>query len=124
MRDRVGLPYVLLDPAKVVAVVESQLPDYPVEFKADGGVCLPIAQHVIAFLVECRDRFGWHHWCPPLQSGVGNIANAVIAELPARRFSGCTSGPRCFRRACSADRIEGWWRSYDAACLPFPRPTP
>lgn len=81
VRDRVGLPYVLLDPAKVVAVVESQRPDYPVEFKADSGVCRQIAQHVIAFLVECRDRFGWNHWVPPLQSGVGNIANAVIAEL-------------------------------------------
>jgi len=86
VRDRVGLPYVLLDPAKVVAVVESQQPDYPVAFKADEGVCGQIAQHVIAFLVDCRDRLGWHHWVPPLQSGVGNIANAVMAELHRSPF--------------------------------------
>ncbi|HEY8377363.1 MAG TPA: acetyl-CoA hydrolase/transferase C-terminal domain-containing protein, partial [Nannocystis sp.] len=86
VRDRVGLPYVLLDPNKVVAVVESTTPDFPVEFRASDAVCEQIADHVIAFLVECRDRFGWHHWVPPLQSGVGNIANAVIAGLSRAPF--------------------------------------
>ncbi|MBL9104224.1 MAG: acetyl-CoA hydrolase [Myxococcales bacterium] len=87
VRDRVGAPYVRLDPARVVAVVESRRPDYPVGFAADERVCAQIARNVIAFLVECRDRLGWHHWCPPLQSGVGNIANAVIAELHHSPFS-------------------------------------
>ena len=89
VRDRVGAPYVRLDPGKVVAVVESRRPDFPVAFAADEAVCGRIAGHVIAFLVECQRRFGWHHWVPPLQSGVGNIANAVIAELhrsPFRRL--------------------------------------
>lgn len=84
--DRVGLPYVMLDPARVVAVVESQKPDYPVQFRATDPLCDRIAEHVIAFMVECRDRFGWHHWVPPLQSGVGNIANAVIAGLHRSPF--------------------------------------
>jgi acyl-CoA hydrolase len=87
VRDRVGTPYVQLDPARVVAVVESRRPDYPVAFAADEVVCGAIARNVIAFLVECRDRFGWHHWTPPLQSGVGNIANAVIAELHRSPFT-------------------------------------
>lgn len=86
VRDRVGLPYVPLDPERVVAVVESQRPDYPVPFR-DDPACARIAAHVIAFLVECRERFGWHHWVPPLQSGVGNIANAVIAELHRSPFT-------------------------------------
>lgn len=87
VRDRVGAPFVRLDPAKVVAVVESREPDFPVRFAADEAVCGAIARHVIGFLVDCRDRFGWHHWVPPLQSGVGNIANAVIAELHRSPFS-------------------------------------
>jgi len=87
VRDRVGRPYVQLDPDRVVAVVESRRPDYPVLFGADEVVCAAIARNVIAFLVECRDTFGWHHWVPPLQSGVGNIANAVIAELHRSPFS-------------------------------------
>jgi acyl-CoA hydrolase len=87
VRDRVGFPYVHVDPARVVAVVESQRPDFPVAFAADAAVCADIARNVIAFLVDCQGRFGWHHWCPPLQSGVGNIANAVIAELHRSPFS-------------------------------------
>ena len=87
VRDRVGLPYVPLDPARVVAVVESQRPDYPVAFTADEALCGQIARNVIAFLVECRDRFDWHHWVPPLQSGVGNIANAIVAELHRSPFT-------------------------------------
>ena len=89
VRDRVGLPFVPLDPARVAAVVESRRPDYSVAFAADAALCGRIAEHVIAFLVECRDRFGWQHWVPPLQSGVGNIANAVLAGLrrsPFRRL--------------------------------------
>lgn len=89
VRDRVGAPYVRLDPSKVVAVVESRRPDFPVAYAADEVICGGIAGHVIAFLVECQRRFEWHHWVPPLQSGVGNIANAIIGELhrsPFRRL--------------------------------------
>jgi acyl-CoA hydrolase len=84
--DRIGQPYVQLDPSRVVAVIESQQPDFPVPFRADEAICDRIADQVISFLVECRDRFGWHHWVPPLQSGVGNIANAVIAGLQRSPF--------------------------------------
>ena len=87
VRDRIGAPFVRLDPNKVVAVVESQQPDYPVLYHADEAVCTAIARHVIGFLVDCQDRFGWRHWVPPLQSGVGNIANAVIAELHRSPFA-------------------------------------
>jgi len=87
VRDRVGLPYVAVDPARVVAVVESQQPDYPTTFTADHVVCDRIADHVLAFLGECRARLGWHHWVPPLQSGVGNIANAVLAGLARSSFT-------------------------------------
>ena len=84
--DRVGAPHVVIDPARVIAVVESQQPDYPVQFRAGDPLCDRIAENVIAFMVECRDRFHWHHWVPPLQSGVGNIANAVIAGLDRSPF--------------------------------------
>ena len=86
VRDRVGLSHVVLDPNRVVAVIESQRPDFPVAFAADEDMCGRIARNVIAFLVECRDRLGWHHWVPPLQSGVGNIANAIVAELHRSPF--------------------------------------
>ena len=46
----------------------------------------PVGLECQEALVDCRDRFGWHHWVPPLQSGVGNIANAIIAELHRSPF--------------------------------------
>jgi acyl-CoA hydrolase len=87
VNDRVGLPYVSFDPAKVVAIVESTTPDYPVEFKPVATIHKQIAGHVIDFISECSDRFGWAHWTPPLQSGAGNIANAVIGELHRAPFT-------------------------------------
>jgi len=79
--DRVGTPYVRFDPKKVIAVVESRLPDYPVSFKDTTETDRDIARNVVAYLEKCRDHFGWGKRIPPLQSGVGNIANAVIGEL-------------------------------------------
>ncbi|MCA9657345.1 MAG: acetyl-CoA hydrolase [Myxococcales bacterium] len=85
--DRVGLPFVRFNPNKVVAVVASDRPDHSISFKPSDVTCKQIAGNVIAFLMECRQRFDWYDWTPPLQSGVGNIANAVIGELARSPFS-------------------------------------
>ncbi|AKT43630.1 acetyl-CoA hydrolase/transferase C-terminal domain-containing protein [Chondromyces crocatus] len=79
--DRVGTPYIPIDRSKVVAVVESNVPDYPVDFKETSEAERQIARHVVAYLARCREELGWGKRIPPLQSGVGNIANAVIGEL-------------------------------------------
>jgi len=79
--DRVGTPYVQFDASKVVAVVESTVPDYAVEFKAADETDRRIARNTLDFLVYCRDWLGWRKRLPPIQSGVGNIANAVVGEL-------------------------------------------
>jgi acyl-CoA hydrolase len=79
--DRVGTPYVDIDIKKVVAVIESKLPDYPVEFKATEEIDRKIAENVIDFLLHCREWFNWGKRLPPIQSGVGNVANAIVGEL-------------------------------------------
>jgi acetyl-CoA hydrolase len=79
--DRIGMPYVELDVDKVVAVVESQMPDFPVPFKPTTAIDRKIAQNVIDFLLYCRKWLGWKRRLPPIQSGVGNIANAIVGEL-------------------------------------------
>lgn len=81
VRDRIGTPYVEFDLRKVVAVVESRTPDHPVAFKAAGETDRRIASHVIDFLLQCRDQFNWGKRLPPIQSGVGNVANAIIGQL-------------------------------------------
>ncbi|NTX08710.1 MULTISPECIES: acetyl-CoA hydrolase/transferase C-terminal domain-containing protein [unclassified Myxococcus] len=86
VRDRIGNPYVEIDASKVVAVVESRTPDHPVPFKAANATDKRIAQNVVAFLMRCREQFQWGKRLPPIQSGVGNVANAIIGELYASPF--------------------------------------
>ncbi|NVJ13636.1 acetyl-CoA hydrolase/transferase C-terminal domain-containing protein [Myxococcus sp. AM010] len=81
VRDRIGNPYVEFDLRKVVAVVESRTPDHPVPFKAADDTAKRIAEHVIDFLMRCREQFQWGKRLPPIQSGVGNVANAIIGQL-------------------------------------------
>jgi acyl-CoA hydrolase len=81
VRDRVGTPYVEIDATKVVGVIESNLRDYPVDFKPTTSIEKRIAENVVDFLMAMRNRFGWRKRLPPIQSGVGNIANAVVGEL-------------------------------------------
>lgn len=79
--DRVGTPYVQIDLHKVVAVIESTIPDYPVPFKPTGSTDVKIGQQVMQFLYDCQRRFAWGERIPPIQSGVGNVANAIVGEL-------------------------------------------
>jgi acyl-CoA hydrolase len=79
--DRVGTPYVDIDKSKVVAIIESNQPDYPVSFKPTSETDRRIAQNVIEFLLYCHKTFNWGKRLPPIQSGVGNVANAIVGEL-------------------------------------------
>jgi acyl-CoA hydrolase len=81
VRDRVGTPYVEIDKSKVVAIVESDMPDYPVAFKPTQDTERKIAENVVDFLLYCRKFFNWGKRLPPIQSGVGNVANAIVGEL-------------------------------------------
>ncbi|MBA8826838.1 succinyl-CoA:acetate CoA-transferase [Saccharopolyspora lacisalsi] len=79
--DRIGVPHLECPPEKVVAVVETESPDRNTVFKEPDEVSRMIAGHVLDFLgSEVR-----HGRLPqdllPLQSGVGNVANAVLAGL-------------------------------------------
>jgi acyl-CoA hydrolase len=84
--DRVGTPYVEIDKSKVVALVESDKPDYPVSFRPTAAIDRKIAENVIEFLLYCRKTFNWEKRLPPIQSGVGNVANAIIGELYKSAF--------------------------------------
>src|SRR5512135_2003932 len=89
--DRVGSPYQKIDINKVVAVVETNCPDRNAAFKAPEEVHKKIAQHILDFL-DCEVKAGRLPKClTPLQSGVGNIANAVLVGLNEGHFQNMTS---------------------------------
>jgi succinyl-CoA:acetate CoA-transferase len=89
--DRIGVPYLRCDPEKVVAVVPTHAPDRSTPFKPGDGVSNEIAGHVLDFL-DHEVRYGrLPRTLLPLQSGVGNVANAVLAGLDQGSFRPLTA---------------------------------
>ena len=89
--QRIGEPYFRVDPAKVVAVVETNHPDRNSAFSAPDDTSLAIAGHLIEFLQHEVKAGRLPPELLPLQSGVGNIANAVLAGLNNGPFENLTA---------------------------------
>lgn len=79
--DRVGLPYVKVDPAKIVGVVRTNEPNDESAFAPLDDVTKAIGANVTKFLVGEMQAGRIPQGFLPLQSGVGNVANAVLAAL-------------------------------------------
>ncbi|ECJ2520283.1 TPA_asm: acetyl-CoA hydrolase/transferase family protein [Salmonella enterica subsp. salamae serovar 42:z:1,5] len=79
--DRVGHQYVQIDPHKIVAVVETNLPDAGNVLDNANPICQQIADNVVTFLLNEMAQGRIPAEFLPLQSGVGNINNAVMARL-------------------------------------------
>ena len=89
--QRIGEPYLLCDPAKVIAVVETNAPDRNSKFAAPDANSQAIAGHIIDFLQHEVAKGRLPKELLPLQSGVGNIANAVLAGLNTGPFDHLTA---------------------------------
>lgn len=79
--DRVGKQYVQIDPKKIIAVVDTELPDNVNTFGKVNPFCQQIADNVVTFLLDEMARGRIPPEFLPVQSGVGNINNAVMARL-------------------------------------------
>ena len=79
--DRIGEPFATVDPAKVVGVVETyQASTRPAPKEPDAG-SRAIAENLVGFFLEELAAGRLPAEFLPLQSGVGNIGNALIAGL-------------------------------------------
>ncbi|MCW2793578.1 MAG: propionyl-CoA--succinate CoA transferase [Nocardioides sp.] len=89
--QRIGDPYLRVDPAKVVAVVETDGPDRNTPLSAPDEDSRAMADLLVDFLRhEVRAGRMPPHLLP-LQSGVGNVANAVMAGLVDSEFEQLTA---------------------------------
>ncbi|KAM7454942.1 hypothetical protein BLSTO_04302, partial [Blastocystis sp. subtype 1] len=84
--DRIGSDLAYFDENKVVAVVESNLPDNGRGFSAVDEDSKKIAGHIMDFLANEVKQGRLPENLLPLQSGVGNIANAVVGGLATSQF--------------------------------------
>jgi len=85
--DRIGVPYFRCPPEKIVAVVRTDAPDRNDPFKAVDDTARQIAGHLLDFLGHEVQRGRLPNTLLPLQSGVGNVANAVLAGLDDGPFT-------------------------------------
>lgn len=90
--DRIGEPYLRCDPDKIIAIVETDDDDRNSPFSPPNEVSQRIAGHLLDFLDhEVRKGRLPDRTLLPIQSGVGNIANAVLLGLQESRFENMTA---------------------------------
>ncbi|KAB2639271.1 MAG: succinate CoA transferase [Verrucomicrobia bacterium] len=81
--DRIGTKRVWVDPKKIVGIVESHCQDEVKEFTPVTEITTRIGEHVAEFLAaELRNGHIPKAFLP-IQSGVGNVANAVLSAMGA-----------------------------------------
>ncbi len=79
--DRAGSPLLHIDPSKIIGVVETDAPEGVKAFSAPDDTTLQIGANVCHFLAEELHAGRIPSSFLPLQSGVGNVANAVLYGL-------------------------------------------
>jgi len=89
--DRIGQPTLRCDLDKVIAVVPTNAPDRNLPFTAPDESARAIAGHLIEFLKHEVKMGRLPDNLLPIQSGVGNIANAVLSGLNHGPFHDMTA---------------------------------
>ena len=78
---KVGMPYAVVDPRRIMGIIENDEPDRIQPFTPGDWRSRKIADHVLNFLLGEM----WAKRIPkeflPLQSGVGNVGNTVMGVL-------------------------------------------
>jgi succinyl-CoA:acetate CoA-transferase len=89
--DRIGSPYLKVDLDKVIAIVLTNSPDRNSAFKEADEGSAKIAGHILEFFDYEVKKGRMPENLLPLQSGVGNIANAVLYGLQVGKFENLTA---------------------------------
>lgn len=89
--DRIGDQYFQCPADKVIAVVETDAADRNSPFKAPDETSQKIAQHILDFFEREIELGRLPKELLPIQSGVGNIPNAVLEGLDAGPFKNLTA---------------------------------
>ncbi|KAI9488240.1 acetyl-CoA hydrolase [Zychaea mexicana] len=88
--DRIGSTAIPIDQDKILAIVESDRPDNTGPNSPSDDTSEAIAGHLIDFLSHEVKQGRLPENLLPLQSGIGNIANAVIGGLAKSPFKDVT----------------------------------
>ena len=89
--DRIGEQYLSIPQEKIVAVVETSAHDRNSAFTPPDETSTQIAAHIIDFFSHEVKKGRLPKELLPIQSGVGNIPNAVLAGLEHGGYKGLTA---------------------------------
>jgi succinyl-CoA:acetate CoA-transferase len=89
--DRIGDAYLHCDPSKIIAIVETDAPDRNSAFSPPDENSRLIAEHILDFFGHEVKMGRLPKELLPLQSGVGNVANAVMEQLQGGAFDNLTA---------------------------------
>ncbi|MCX8995857.1 succinate CoA transferase [Rhizobiaceae bacterium BDR2-2] len=84
--DRIGVPYFAVDPSKISAIVETNIPDSPANNLPPDDDTAQIAGHLLDFLKNEVKQGRLTNALRPLQCGIGTIANAVLSGFQDSPF--------------------------------------
>ncbi len=76
--QRVGMPFIPIDPDKIVAIVLTEKLDSSASVQAPDEDTRAIARHLIGLLEHEVELGRLTYSLPPLQAGIGSVANAVL----------------------------------------------
>ncbi len=79
--DKVGTPYAVVDPKKIVGIVHTNEPDETGTMAPYNEIHETIGKNIVEFLYKELQTGRIPAEFLPLQSGVGNVANAVLFSL-------------------------------------------
>lgn len=103
--DRIGTTYIPCDPDKIVAIVETDITDKVRPLGEIDDDSKQISRHIIKFFEGEVAAGRLPENLLPLQSGVGSVANAVMAGLVESKFTNLT----CYTEViqdCMLDLID------------------
>lgn len=89
--DRIGDTSFRCDPDKIIAIVETDAPDRNLPFTPPDETARAIAGHLLEFFGHEVAKGRLPASLLPIQSGVGNIANAVLTGLIDSPFENMTA---------------------------------
>jgi len=84
-RDRIGKPFIEMDPDKVVGIVFSHERDHCPIFTAPDEIAVRMAEHILDF-VQYEIKSERMPPNLPWQSGVGDVANAILTGFVENNF--------------------------------------
>lgn len=88
--DRIGEPFIKIDPKKVIAIVYTDITDQPAIVAEPDVKTTAISSHLLKFFESEVEKGKLTHSLLPLQAGIGKVANAVLMGFKDSKFKNLT----------------------------------